>query len=423
MRTIIPVHKSTRNENGDGAASASVGDRPIVGHPPDSGSTGQYPNTIYPLLAAFRFFAFSMGAGLFFTATPTEDVSAALTVILIGGGLYNTFRVLYRLEPQRVSLFIQRTYLAFDAAFAVALILLTDGLNSPFLIYSLAPVLTAGLLMDLTASLTVALVSALSVSGAYVAGSLGVGTFPSILNENYLAFSLLYLAVCLLSGYLPFLANFNWTRRLQQTAQQSERERLRREVHDNVAQTLAFISLKMKRASAHSRKEAGGLTDQDLADIAHSVEQSYLSVRDYLDGTEEHLLEQTLQDSLSGAVNRFSVETGLPVRFNTKGSPLEVPKSVEFQLLQIAREALANSAKHALPSLIWVELDYDASQLTLRVRDNGIGFRTSQPRGHGISIMNERAANIEASLTITAAPRQGTEVAVVYTKPSEAVGE
>jgi nitrate/nitrite-specific signal transduction histidine kinase len=87
---------------------------------------------------------------------------------------------------------------------------------------------------------------------------------------------------------------------------------------------------------------------------------------------------------------------------------------VEFQLLQIAREALANAAKHASTTGVWVELEHGPGHATLRVRDNGLGFSSSQPQGHGLNIMNERASIIGASLAVSSAPGQGTEVVVVY---------
>lgn len=419
MKTLkLPWQRRNRLERGDAPGLAFGGSAPtsmIL----NAGSTegrgrARYAITAHQALASFRFFTYAMGVGLALISLPRGEASAALVTIVIVTGLYNVARILWPIDPAGSRSLIPRAALALDLVLAIALLLLTGGLNSPFLIYSLSSILTAALLMDLQSSVGAAGLSALSVAGAYVGGSLGLASFPSILTENYLALALLYSAVCLLSGYLPFLANLNWSRHLQRLAQESERQRLRQEVHDNVAQTLAFLSLKMKRAESQASKSRNGLTVRDFSDVAKAVEQSYLAVRDYLDGADEREVDDPLRTRLAAAVNRLSVDTTLPARLAVTGRDRPMPSGVEFQLLQIAREALANAAKHAIPSAVWVELDYQDSKVTLRVKDDGIGFSASQPRGHGLNIMSERAAKIGASLTISSTPQQGTEVAVVY---------
>ena len=419
MKTLKRLWKRRKRlERGDTPGLAFDGNAPS-GIIPNARSTvgqarGWYAITAYEALASFRFFTFAMGAGLAIMGLSSEEATGALITVLVVTGLFNVARVLWPADPVGFKALIPRAALALDLALAIALLLLTGGLNSPFLIYSLSPILTAALLMDVQSSIGAAGVSALSLAGAYVGGSLGLGGFPSILTQNYLALALLYSAVCLLSAYLPFLANLNWSSHLQLLAQESERQHLREEVHDNVAQTLAFLSLKMKWAESQTGKSRNGLTARDFSDVAKAVEESYLAVRDYLDGVEDREGDEPLRTRLASVANRLRVDTRLPVRLAVTGRHGQIPNRVEFQLLQIAREALANAAKHASPSAVWVELNYENSKVTLRVRDNGIGFSASQPRGHGLNIMSERAAKIGASLTISSAPQQGTEVAVVY---------
>ncbi len=412
-----PWKPHKRLERGHALGTALVGSAPTGTVP----APRRYAIQAHQALAAFRFFTFSLGASLTFTVLGRHEASGVQAVLLVAAGLYNVVRVSWTIDPAASRTLLPRAALALDLALITGLLLLTGGLNSPFLVYSLSPVLTAALLMDLQAALWVAAASALFVSGAHIGGGLGLGTFPSILSENIIALSLLYSAVCLLGGYLPFLANLNWSRRLQRLAQESERQHLRREVHDNVAQTLAFLSLKMKRAESRAGNLGNGLTPQDFNDVAKAVEQSYLAVRDYLDGADEREVDEPLGTRLATAVNRVMRDTTLPVRLDVTGINRRLPNGVEFQLLQIAREALVNAAKHAISSAIWVELNYEDSQVTLRVRDNGIGFSASRPHGHGLNIMTERAAKVGASLTVSSAPQQGTEVAVVYTDAGSAV--
>jgi signal transduction histidine kinase len=268
--------------------------------------------------------------------------------------------------------------------------------------------------MNARMAVTAAAISALSVVGAYLAAGLGLGDFRWILDANYLTISLLYAAICLMTGILPFLTNLNWQRRISTLAAESEQQRLRREVHDNVAQTLAFLSLKMKRAEDLTSQPRSLLTARDVRDIASVVERSYLAVQDYLADTADRRSEGPLGTRLAAAAERWSSDTGLTVSTRMARANSELPSPVQFQLLQIAREALANVAKHASPTGVWVELEYGPGEATLRVRDNGRGFSSSQPRGHGLNIMEERAGIIGASLTVSSTPGQGTEVVAVY---------
>jgi signal transduction histidine kinase len=342
-----------------------------------------------------------------------------MVALVFTAGLYNIYRVAWRFDPARPRARGPWISLGVDVVLCIILIQLSGGLDSAFLIYSLSPVLTASLLISARAAMAVASISALSVSGAYIAAGLGVGDFPWLLSGNYLAFSLLYGSVCLLSAYLPSVANLNWQRRVRAESQASERHRLRRDVHDNVAQTLAFLSLKMRRAEQRSSEAKNALTVRDVRDIGSAVERAYLSVRDYLDGVDEPETGESLEARLVAMVEQLCRDTGLRVRVKVSGEEQELPRGVKHQMHQVAREALANVAKHAYPSKVWVELEFTRLSATIRVRDDGRGFSVSGLRGHGMDIMNERSALVGASVTIDSAPGEGTQVTVAYSTGAE----
>ena len=178
-------------------------------------TAGTYVSNIFQSLALFRFFSFSMGATLIFVFNPGAQSEIVQFMFVVFVGLYNVGRVVWRFDPVSSRLALLWMSLGLDVAISVALVLLSGGLDSPFLIYSLTPVLTASLLMDSVKALVVALVSSLSVMGVHIAGGLGLSGFPWLVSGNYLANALLYLAVCVLIGYLPFLANLNWQRRVR----------------------------------------------------------------------------------------------------------------------------------------------------------------------------------------------------------------
>jgi len=311
---------------------------------------------------------------------------------------------------------VQSTSLVIDVGLSLSLTLMSGGLNSPFLIYSLSPILTASLLMNLRTAIVVAGVSAFAMTEIHVVAGFGIINMPGFWERNYLLLlALLYSAVSMLVVGLPFLANLNWQRRVRFESLAAERQRLRREVHDNVAQTLAFLKLKMKLAEQRASRGRSAITQRDLAEIGSVVERTYLAVRDYLDGTGEES-NDPLGIQLRAVVDQWSHDTGLPVKTTVTGEEWELPVQVKFQLLQVAREALANVAKHAYSENVWVELWCGPDNVTIRVRDDGRGFVASELMGHGMGIMNERTAMAGASLNISSTPGEGTEVAVTYSR-------
>jgi len=378
----------------------------------------RYVNSVSQSLAVFRFVTFALGAGLVFALDPSDQQPLVLGPVVLLVGLFNVYRILWRFDPTRHIDLIQRSSLGVDIVLSISLTLMSGGLDSPFLIYSLSPILTASLLMTLRSALAAASTSALSVSGAHVLAGLGVSDLPEVLSSNYLVLALLYSAVSLLVVGLPFLANLNWQRRVRSESLIAERQRLRRDVHDNVAQTLAFLSLKMKLAEQRASQGKSPITERDVAEIGSIVERTYLAVRDYLDGTDEQS-EESLGTRLPAMVEQWSRDTGLKVKTAVVGDEGELPTDVKFQLLQVTREALANVAKHAYSQNVWVELQCEPNQILIRIRDDGRGFVASGIKGHGMGIMSERTAMAGASMDINSTPGEGTEVVVAYPRDGQ----
>ena len=380
---------------------------------PQSRPLERYVNTVSQSLAVFRFLSFAMGAGLVFALNPSDQQTSILGSMVLLVGLFNVYRIVWRFNPARPGGVIQWSSLAIDTALSITLILISGGLDSPFLIYSLSPMLTASLLMNMRGALAAAVISAVFVSGAHAGAGFDRYDLPKVLSENYLVLALLYTAVSLLVVVLPFLANLNWQRRVRFESLVTERHRLRREVHDNVAQTLAFLNLKMKLADSRAAQGKSTINERDVAEISSIVERTYLAIRDYLDGTDEQV-EEPLSHRLPDVTEQWSRDTGLEAFTTVTGEEGEIPSQVKFQLVQVTREALANVAKHAYSTNVWVDLICKPELVEIRVRDDGRGFATSGLKGHGMGIMSERTAMAGATLDITSAPGEGTEVVVTY---------
>ena len=392
--------------------------RRLSGESPAPKETAQtapeYVRSVLQYLAIFRFIAFALGAGLVFSPADRNDDDIAQVIIVVIVGLFNVVRIVTPFNPVEPRPLVRYAGAISDAALGLVIVLMTGGLDSGFLIYTLAPIITVSLVMEGSTAFALGIATALSVTGAYLASGLDYGNYPWILERNYLVFAMLHIAVCLLAAALPFIANLNWHRRLRADSIASERLRLRREVHDNVAQTLAFLSMKVKRAQERSSEEKASFTTKDVNEVAGAVERAYLAVRDYLDGTETAAAETSMRQSLVNAVSQWSKETGLSVEFKASGKEVSIPSNVNRQMVQIAREALANVAKHANTRNVWVVLDYRPQECMLRIKDNGRGFDVTRGTGHGSSIMRERSQLIGADFSLVSTPGEGTEVTIVY---------
>jgi len=177
-----------------------------------------------------------------------------------------------------------------------------------------------------------------------------------------------------------------------------ERRRIARDLHDGVAQELAFIRRRAARLAG----------DPDAEQIVVAAERALLDSRWAI----EHLSrppDQPLERVLARHAAVIAARTGVAVTFSTSGS-VDVGPVVSEALERILGEAVAN-ARHGNASVVHVELTTDP--LRLSVVDDGSGFDTSTSSpGFGLGGMRERAALVGAELSVRSDPGTGTEVAV-----------
>jgi len=128
------------------------------------------------------------------------------------------------------------------------------------------------------------------------------------------------------------------------------------------------------------------------------------------------IIDTNFGDLLLMLGNAFSGRTNIPVNMNTTGEHC-LPSETQVTLYRICQEALNNIAKHASASMVDIDLNLKPNGLDLRISDNGCGFDTTKqlPSGHyGLSMINERAEAIGATLAITSQPDEGTEINIFW---------
>jgi len=191
----------------------------------------------------------------------------------------------------------------------------------------------------------------------------------------------------------------------------NERLRIAREVHDTIAQSFAAISMLLEAATQRLESDPAGArahVEQSTQVARRALDQARYFVWDLRQVTDHE--EGALHEQLQAAAREL---VGAQAVVESTGVPRDLPPDVKLQVLAIGREALVNVRRHAQASAVRVDLVYSERLLTLRLRDDGVGFdtATSRPGGHfGLVGMAERARMMRAQLDIRSAPGEGTEV-------------
>jgi signal transduction histidine kinase len=202
---------------------------------------------------------------------------------------------------------------------------------------------------------------------------------------------------------------------LERAAATAERERLARDLHDAVTQTLFSIAAiaevlpeVWERDPAKARRGLGDLREQTQGALAE-MRTLLLAWRP------EAWQDRDLGDSIHQLGDATAARTRMPVTTTIVGE-CHPPAKVRLALYRIAQEAINNVIKHAGAGRAIVRLVCAAEGITLSISDDGRGFDPSgvTPHGLGLGIMRERAQAIDAALSIASEPGDGTEITVTW---------
>lgn len=241
--------------------------------------------------------------------------------------------------------------------------------------------------------------------------SLSFRLLPHFYQTNWFrALVLLSLAMLV---YLAYRWRVSYVRS-QFNAIMQERNRIAREIHDTLAQGYVGVSLQLELArqllsvSLDSAREALQQAQELVQEKLAEARRSIWNLRS------ETGAEETLPAKLSQAVQQAVRNQPLTLKFEITGAYRPLPAKIENEILRIGQEAVANVVRHAKAAHLDVTLAFDPSLLSLTICDDGQGFAPApqvESNGHfGIRGMRERAASINAKLSIDTAAGRGTRV-------------
>ena len=206
----------------------------------------------------------------------------------------------------------------------------------------------------------------------------------------------------------------------KEAAVSQERGFIARELHDSIAQSLAFLKIQVQLMRDALASENPVQTRAVLAEIDTGVRESYADVRELLVHFRTRTNAEDIEPALHTTLSKFQQQTGLATNLQIEGNGLPLAPDVQVQVLHIIQEALSNVRKHALATRVWINVQQRPAW-RFEVRDDGRGFVPSASATDdthvGLRIMIERAQRIGASVEVVRNTAGGTSVILTLSAP------
>jgi signal transduction histidine kinase len=216
--------------------------------------------------------------------------------------------------------------------------------------------------------------------------------------------------------------NAHLHRRLNDLAVAEERLRIAHEMHDGLAQVLAYVNAKAQAVKGFMASGRNEEAARQLDQLAAAAREVYADVRESIIGLRSAAVPgRTVTDLLQDYVNTWQAHTAVQCDLRIDGAPRLTPNA-QLQLLRIVQETLANVRKHANATTVSLSIAQGDSALRVTIADDGAGFKPGElgraelPR-FGLSTMRERAETIGGSFQLDSTPGSGTRVTIELPSP------
>lgn len=378
----------------------------------ENNTLGKWQRRVVFASSTYRLLAFGIATVQIFLFPSPYYSGISPVVLATGVGIYTLARALYPLHGQRSS--ISYGVLTGDLMICAFLVASTGGFYSPFLLYSLAPVVTAALLSNSKVTFAVA-----GLSAAYVLGSHLGNLFPlaqlSFLELSH--FFLVYLMAICLAAVLPYLTNINLRQRLQTDDILRERQRLSREIHDGTVQTISVMCWQVELLSRRLAQIGVGL--DEARQLAKLAERAQRDARESLEFLRTYTGDDSHLAYLKDCLRHLKRDTNINYRLDVGPGEYHLEAPVDLELVRICQEALSNIRRHSAARNVRARVRVVNNHLQVVIADDGRGFdvlaysgNRADAEGYGLDVMRERAESVGGTFRVWSRPGRGTEVQV-----------
>jgi signal transduction histidine kinase len=305
-------------------------------------------------------------------------------------------------------------FIASDMALCIFLIFFSGAIGSPFNLFFLSPILTSSLIFSRNFTFVLS-----TIMGIAIILSQGLNPFYSLqLSSLSISQITTFLMAIALTASLPYLINNNLKHHLEEEQVRRERQRLSREIHDGVAQTLHALCWQVQQVRQHL--DLNDNSDYDVEKLEKLAEKARRDILQALEILRERKSESDLRSILTDCLEDFKQDNSIDYFLNFDNEFIDLDSESKKELASICREALANIKRHAGAHSVQVNVKQENGQVKLSIMDDGRGFdaisyyrKGLKNNGHhGLEVMKERADLINGKLHILSLPQRGTEVQV-----------
>jgi len=206
----------------------------------------------------------------------------------------------------------------------------------------------------------------------------------------------------------------------KEAAVAQERTFLARELHDSIAQSLAFLKIQVQLMRDALDTGDAQRVQRVLAEIDTGVRESYGDVRELLVHFRTRVQGEDIAPAMQTTLRKFEHQSGLKATMQMEGHGIPLAPDLQIQVLHIVQEALSNVRKHAQATQVWLTVRQQP-QWQFEVRDDGVGFAAEgEPDDEthvGLRIMAERAEKIGGTLDVVSTPERGTSIVLTLPQP------
>lgn len=199
-----------------------------------------------------------------------------------------------------------------------------------------------------------------------------------------------------------------------------ERTRLAHELHDSLAQTMASLRFQVRVLDESLRKGEERSVWHELEQIENNLDEAYAEVRELITHFRAPIDKRGLVPAVEHLASRFRNQTGIHVFLQQEWNVVQLPASIEVEVIRIIQECLNNIKKHSQAHTVRVILrSVPQGDCHILIEDDGVGIDTTLDKDtkedhYGLNIMAERAKRINGKLKIESEPGEGTRITLIF---------